>query len=410
MTNETPTAEPFDAFEQRVVATLTAEAETVVEPADGLELVRARVAHRRRVRRATWLAAAAALVLVVGTVGVLLRSSSTDSAPYVDDRPMVRTPAQPLWLGPPDPDDVSMPMMAAGLSLSWSHIVFDPAKGPAQAWFLDVGVARGPLDDGFGSWTETTINGSTALIGERGGHATVRWELADGWVASVAGNGADPEPGDADFDDALSAVRSMAESLEAKDRGYWLPIIDRSLRNGDPESTDGYRLGLHGGTGRSYVTSVDGVQAYSTLVVPDQPTNAYQLRVSKILADGPPAIPGDETVVRGRPGKYSEYTDQMGRARRLLSWSEGPYEYRLLLGPGVALGDTLRLAERLTPLGDDEWAAAVFPEQIPTDLGLDDGTGIAFPQVVYQVPGELTEGASGSNGPSVATTVSGSGP
>lgn len=402
------TTETFDAFEQRLVAALGAEAETVVEPADGLDRIRGRVARRRRTRRATWLGAAAALVLVAGTVGVLLRSTSNDSAPYVDDRPMIPAPEQPLWLGPPDPDDVSMPMREAGRNLSWAHIMFDPAKGPAEAWFLVVEVARMPLDDGSGSWTPTMINGKTALIGERGGHATVRWELADGWIASAAGNGPDPEPGDADFDDALSAVRSMAESLEPRNPAYWLPVIDRSLRNGDPESTDGYRLGLRGESGRTFVTSVDGVQAYSTLVVAGQPTDAFQLRVSKILADGPPAIPGDQTVVRGRPGRYSEYSDQMGRARRLLSWSEGPYEYRLLLGPDVALDDALRLTERLAPLDDGGWAAAVFPERIPADLGLDGGARTAFPELAYQVPGEVTDGASGS-GPSVATTVSVSG-
>lgn len=77
----TDTFDTFDAFEQRLVAAMTAEAETVTEPADGLDRIRGRVSHRRRARRATWLAAAAALVLIAGTVGVLLRSSSTDSAP-----------------------------------------------------------------------------------------------------------------------------------------------------------------------------------------------------------------------------------------------------------------------------------------------------------------------------------------
>ena len=79
----TDTFDTFDAFEQRLVAAMTAEAETVTEPADGLDRICARIAHRRRARRATWLAAVAALVLIAGTVGVLLRSSATDSAPYV---------------------------------------------------------------------------------------------------------------------------------------------------------------------------------------------------------------------------------------------------------------------------------------------------------------------------------------
>jgi hypothetical protein len=248
------------------------------------------------------------------------------------------------------------------------------------------------------------------VIGERGGHATVRWELGEGWVASAAGNGPDPLTGDPGFDEALSAVRAMAESLEPRDPAYWLPIIDRSLRNGDPESTDGYRFGLHGSDGRSYVTLVDGIRVYSTLVVPGFPTDAFQLQTSKILSNGASIIPGEATVVRGLEGVYSEYNDQFGTPRRLLSWSEGPYQYRLLLGPGVDLDEGRQITGQLTPLGERAWTNAVFPDRVPADLGVDRRASIAVPEIAFQVPGEATPGVSSGDGQQTATTTTGSGP
>jgi hypothetical protein len=385
----------FDAFEQRLAATLTARADTISGPGDGLDRIHTRVTHRRRVRRTAWLAAAAALVLVAGTVGIALRTTTHDSAPYVDDttettlsspselapvddRPLIPTPTQPAWLAPPGPPSaLLMPSFRRGTGFSFS--LSQPLGDSAVDYSITVNVNQKDLTQRLGPWTDVSIGGRPGLMGESDGNPTVLFELGDGFVATLSavppsGKGVPAAP---PYDEVLPALVQLAEQLEVRGADYWVPILDQRDAAGAENGWPGYRLGLEGTDGRSYIGRIDGSSVHSELTVPGTPDGTYMLRTNALAAQAPQATeepqanqmpPGTPIRVRGHDGVLGAQKDNSDTIRRMLAWKEGGYQFRLYFSDAVTLDDALAVADRLQPLDEVSWAGALFPEQVPTTL------------------------------------------
>ena len=360
----TPTTEPFDAFEQRLAAALTAEAATVDPPADGLDRIQARVTHRRRARRATWLAAAAALVVIAGIVAVALRPTDQGSTPYVDTRPTVPADGPPL-LAPVDP--------ALGLGVAdwqaggaYNLMIRDNTPGPAGQAVLPssatFAVHGGPDDSEPGPWDPIEVAGHAAEL--RQGPDTrpaIRWAVAPGWVAEVSGFGV----GSDTTGQVEAQMRRIVEKVEPVDELLMQRLLDGVLGNG----VDGlqYRLGLVGG-GQTFVRSVVAVEVVSTITVDGRPTNTFQLRSSQILSR-PFSLPaGERRTIRGQDAVLTAQTDLDGGRHRVLVWIEDGWEHRLFFTDAATLGEATALAGRLTLLDDGQWHDAHFPSTVPAGL------------------------------------------
>jgi hypothetical protein len=329
--------------------------------------------------------AAALVVFVVVIVGVIaIVRGNDDPGTFVDDRPMTPASSQPAWLGPDDP--------SSALRLSeWWEQVFSwttfapPGQGQTAGTIGQVMVQRGSLEDMPGIWTPTTIQGRPAVIGKAGGNLTARFEVGDGWIATAAAPGAPTNPEDPGYTEAVATLQAQAEALSPSGPDYWLPIIDRSMANGRTGDTRGYRLGLSGSHGRSYATELGGTSIVTALVVPGTPTNTFQLSSAAILGTEAPEVPGDSVRVRGHDGTVSTITEPDGPGARILTWNEDRFQHRLRFPTTTSLDDARKVAEQLERLTDDEFANAVFPTEVPSDLTAADLNA-------FQIPGETTPG------------------
>jgi hypothetical protein len=409
MTTPTPTTEPFDAFEQRLAAVLATEADTVAAPGDGLDRIRASVAHRRRARRATWFAAAAVLVLIAGIVGLALRPTDQGSTPYVDtttpsttalpeltdlgtiapvdDRPLVPARTQPAWLALPGPapaaEDLRFLDYANDTNFSFDSV--RPLGEDGDVSSITLNVRRQDLSQRLGEWVDVEIGDRPAVTGTDRGNPVVIIDLGNGW-------GAELNAGPVTSDDAaarpaapelLPDLVQLAEQLEVRGAGYWVPIVDRQLAGsavgtlGHDSGWAGYRLGLQGDAGRSYVGTVDPLGVRSELTVPGTPDGTYMLRTNALATRDPAATeepqpnlmpPGASITVRGHDGVLGAQMDNDDTVRRMLAWQEDGYQFRLYFSDASTLPQALALAEQLRPLDDDNWAHALFADQVPTTL------------------------------------------
>lgn len=355
------TTETFDAFEQRLVAAMTAEAETVAEPADGLDRIRGRVAHRRRARRATWLAAAAALVLVAGTVGILLRSSSTDSAPYVDTD-----------------STGGMPLLGFD-NETWVVQGFTPGGGyavaPDQTGSSPGGVILNVVrtDSGYPSpglqlavSGEDVIDGqavqtATATSVDAGGVETYRspalvWEPAAGYRAMLVGNSSLPP-------EALAGLRSVFSTVISVDQLTWESRLRSEAAIEEPVS-ERPMLVLALPQGSTQVVSVSGDAVLAHLSPTDRAEAAQLVRLTNgLVVDQTTTTPIE---VRNVTGRFLE-----GSAEResQLSWSEDGETYLLSVPWGTSAQTAADIADKLVRPSLDTWEALLFPAD-PIDMDL----------------------------------------
>lgn len=354
MTTETPTAEPFDTFEQRLVAALGAEAETVVEPADGLDRIRGRVAHRRRTRRATWLAAAAALVLIAGTVGVLLRSSSTDSAPYVGTD---STGDMPL-LGFTDGGG-RLFQYAPGMS----YLVIASGDRPAtDGRYLQLIHQDADLGPGSFAWsgeetvtlddrqvqigTQTTNDG----IGNVSTSRAVWWDGGHGWRVTVTTGYSGDGP---TRDDLLAAAAAVVQVPQDR----WERGVDDGPSPSRPFDEPNLVLAPEAGGTQVIGMSANSVTTWLTPRSEDLP----DVMLGAIPAAGVGdqlAVP-DVVDVRGVQGRFSAGE---GSARPFLSWIEDGQGYEISAEAGASAEQLVRIAELLVMPDADAWHALVFPD------------------------------------------------
>jgi len=380
----------FDAFERRLADQLSTQATTVTAPDDGLEQIRGRVARRRRTRRAGWLAAAAALVLVVGIVGSALRSTDHGGAPYVGDPTSVPTDAPPLLL--PTAPNLGVGLATWQLDRGYRMLLTDtsrtvPARTSAPG-VVEFSVGPGAIGDGTLPWQPIDVAGQRAEGFLDSDTPRIRWAVAPGYVAQVAGS-----TGTSGTLDALVAdMQQVIASVQPTDEAAMLALLDAGAHSGDREASNGFRLGRPGAAG-TYLRQSFGTQLASTLVVPGLPTDTYQLR-SDSTSVGADRLPGGPPIeVRGRPGVLDTQQDLGDRAHHLIAWIEDGWQHRLYFTDAVSTDDALAFAESLVVLDDDDWRAAVFPRTVPGDLP--DVTWLSF-----------TSDGDGST----ATTVVGSGP
>jgi hypothetical protein len=355
------TTETFDAFEQRLVAAMTAEAETVAEPADGLDRIRGRVVRRRRARRATWLAAAAVLVFIAGTVGVLLRSSSTDSAPYVDTD---STGGMPL-LGFED-QTMSVTLYVPGVlyvvpdattldnGVTTSMVVWREGSGYSP------GIA--PLTDG----QETEVAGQPATTGEieagdgRRFLATA-WEPAPGWKGMLALEESAIEG------DPVAMLADAAARVRPAD----LAAFSTAVEPGAP--------GPEGGLGHPLppLVPAEGVAGTAllevrpssrlTMAFPEQTSLGrpaeLQIRVGEDRTPDPDGA--EELIVRGtRAVAYLERGPD-GADVRILKWVEANDTYVLRISHHLPVADEIRFAESLRLPTAEQWRTLLFPDPPP---------------------------------------------
>jgi hypothetical protein len=305
MTTETPTAEPFDAFEQRLASAFAAEATTVVAPADGLDRIHARVVHRRRARRATWVAAAAALVLLAGFVGIALRPTDSDSSPYVEtdtDGPeLIRTPDVMAadWAHPnllvPDGSQWRVQDYSPWARYSVDAVVQDE-DGPRHVTLtVEVDGDRDVVAESWPSERREAVEGGDAVLtADSSLRSSILWhpepgitaELSDTTAADTAfaaldaewqramrewgeagGVGEAPEPAfrsagsivPVPVDDATAArLVRMASALVPVDRATWLQALDDSgvvlLTGAGPVGPVAAPLASNAGTGSPRIT------------------------------------------------------------------------------------------------------------------------------------------------------------
>jgi hypothetical protein len=282
----------------------------------------------------------------------------------VDDRSMVPPPDQPEWLGLPgtEPFDLSTypPSFEWGFGESFNSSLRFVEGDEDRGWPIGVAVQRGALDTMPGSWTSTEVQGRPALAGAAAGSATVRFEAAEGWVATVYGTGDDPRQGSEGFDEALREVRATADEVVPLGADHWVPIVDQMMQDLGGLGAACYRLGLRPGDGGTFVTAIGPPQVDATLTVAGAPTNAFQLVSTRSLE----TVPGGAPVeVRGRDGSHVVVGDA-----QLLVWNEGDAQHRLHFPVGVPVDEAVSLANRLVVLDDQAWADAVFPTSVPADL------------------------------------------
>ncbi len=361
----TPTTESFDAFEQRLAAVLATEAERVAAPDDGLALIRGRVAHRRRARRATWVAAAAALVLIAGIVGLALRPTDQGSTPYVDTRPTVPTDGPPL-LAPVDPG-LTISVMTWDLGRSYGLRLFDPNLlfvGQTTVEPAIFSVRPGPTDEEPGPWEPIEVAGHAAELRLAPSvNPSIRWVVAPGYMAEVSIG----ITGERASDTTVATMRSIVEKVQPVYEDTMGTYVDRTLSNGDPSAEPRFRLGLVR-DGRTFVRSVFGVEVVSTLTVEGLPTNTFQLRSKQILGQ-PYSLPtGTATTVRGHEGVLTTQTDLDGNRHHVLVWTESDWEHRLYFTDAVSTSEAMARTTLLEVLPDTPWQTALFPSAVPSDL------------------------------------------
>lgn len=362
MTLTDPTS---DAFEQRLRADLTAHAATIAPLADGRERIERRVDHRRRNRRTGWLAAAAAILLIAGLAGLYLRDTTPDGAPYVGDPSSVPTNGPPLLL--PAAPNLDVGLATWQLGRSYRMLLTDTSRTvqarTSAPGVVEFSVAPGAIGEGPLPWQPIDVPGHRAEGLLDRATPRIRWEVAPGYVAQVAGS-----TGSSGTIDALVAdMQRIISTVQPTDEAKMLELLDRAARNGNRAASNGFRLGQPRATG-TYVRQSFATQLTSTQVVAGLPTDTYQLR-SDSTSVGADRLPGGVPVqVRGLPGVLDTQQDLDGRAHHLIAWIEDGWQHRLYFTDAVTTDDALALAASLVVLGDDDWRAAVFPRTVPHDL------------------------------------------
>jgi hypothetical protein len=362
----------------------------VTVPDDGLEQIHGRVTRRRRTRRAGWLAAAAVLVLVAGIVGGVLRSTDHGSAPYVGDPTSVPTDPPPLLL--PTAPNLGVGLATWQLGRDYRMVLADTSRTvrarTSAPGVVEFSVAPGELGDGSLPWQPIEVPGHQAEGYLDTGTPRIRWSVAPGYVAQVAGS-----TGTSGTLDALVAdMQRVIAAVQPTDEDTMVDLLDAAAHNGDGEASDGFRLGRPRGAG-TYVRQSFATQFVSTLVAPDLPTDTYQLR-SDSTSVGADRLPDGASVqVRGLAGVIDTQRDLSDGDHHVIAWIEDGWQHRLYVTDAVSTDDALAFAESLVVLDDDDWRAAVFPRTVPDDL----------PDVTW-----LSLTSDGDS--STATTVVGSGP
>jgi hypothetical protein len=325
------------------------------------------VAHSQSVvprrHRAVLLAAAATLLVVAGLLALIGPRPATDESVMVDDPPSTSATPGPPWIGPADPTQVNaFDFWELDGSLHWMTAL------EGGQWLVDVSVGRADLHEVPGSWADTVVGGRPALLGTANlGEAlapTLRIDLGEGWLLVVAGS---VTSGPAE--DHLPRVVDLAEQLAPRGPSFWTQVIDRSQRDQRTETAAGYKLGLDEPHGRTYVRTLMATTVTSALVVPNHPTETFELLSMLRIGGTPSSLPNGEPVtVRGMAGVVGSDTDMEGRPRQVIAWFEDDYQHRLSTSPDVDVEIALRLAANLEVLPEPSWQRALFPATVPTSL------------------------------------------
>ncbi len=214
-----------------------------------------------------------------------------------------------------------------------------------------------------GSWVPSTVGDAAALTGESDGLTTLRFDVGEGWIATLQGQQSPLDPAT-----VAARLRQVADSLRVQSPEDWAGLVDRIMGNGDRSTTGGQRLGVAGDAGTTLVQSVDLASVVSALVVPEAPTAAYQLRTTVVVDPGAELPSGARARVRDHDAVLAEQADSGGGAHRVLVWVEEGFEHRLFFSAVVSAEQANAMADRLTVLDDSTWRTALFPTAVPASL------------------------------------------